>query len=274
MLKFYAKRGVYLKRHRDLVKVALFFISVPIICQHQVYAKNDAAEGPILVKAPTYKPVVSPNTAKRGRAIYAAESCSQCHSIEGKGGCLAPPFDAIGVRRSKQFIFSRIADTPEALRRFHELYQTPELMPHLRVSEKTAKAITEYLVSLPAPKDGFKIATHKVGAEKTNDAVVTAAPTASELENGKRLFYERGCMACHSIGDLGGNFAPRLDGIKERRDRGFVTTRISDAEFFVQKYPDEYGERGTLMVPSGLNAQEIKSIADYLMSLPKQTHKP
>ncbi len=144
-------------------------------------------------------------------------------------------------------------------------------MPHLRVSEKTAKALAEYLVSLPAPKEGFKIATHKVTAEKTIDTKETSTPTAAEIGRGKRLFYERGCMACHSIGDLGGNFAPRLDGIKERRERGFVTTRISDAEFFVQKYPDEYGQRGTLMVPSGLDANEIKSIADYLMSLPKQT---
>lgn len=261
-----------MKRPKDLLKIALFVISAPMIYQLDVDAKDDTQKVPhILVKQPKYRPAVSPDTVNRGKALYAAESCTQCHSINGKGGCLAPPFDAIGSRRSKQFIFSRIANTSEAIDSFHKLYKTPELMPHMRVSEKTAKALADYLVTLPAQKEGFKVSTHKVAVDKSDNSEMLTAPSPAELEHGKRLFYERGCMACHSIGDLGGNFAPRLDGIKERRERGFVTTRISDAEFFVQKYPDEYGVRGTLMVPSGLSANEIKSIADYLMSLPKQT---
>lgn len=202
--------------------------------------------------------------------MYARESCSTCHSINGSGGCIAPPLDAIGARRTSRFILSRITDTPEAIRSFEELYRMPELMPHLRVSEPTAKALTSYLMTLPAPTIGFKVGVHKVSSNNSIDTQQSSAVSPGEIEHGKRLFYERGCIACHSIGDIGGTFAPRLDGIKEHRDKKFVSTRISDAEFFVQKYPDEYGERGTLMTPSDLNEKDIRGITEYLMSLPKQ----
>lgn len=199
---------------------------------------------------------------EKGKELLERNGCNTCHSIKGKGGCLAPPYDGISSRRSKEFILSRITNSKAAVQKFEKLYPETELMPHPRISASDAKAITEYLLKLPQPKTGFKATPHVVTSDMTN------IDLAGNLKKGRSLFFEKGCSTCHSVAGLGGQFAPKLDGVGKREGKDYLTKKMTAAELLMQNTSDEYGERGTTMPPSSLSKQDMADIAEYLMSIP------
>ncbi|HMP54180.1 MAG TPA: c-type cytochrome, partial [Candidatus Melainabacteria bacterium] len=67
-----------------------------------------------------------------GKKLILANQCNMCHLIEGKGGCLAPPFDGIGARRSRSFLLSRITDEDAEEKKFIDNYGSGELFPYVR----------------------------------------------------------------------------------------------------------------------------------------------
>lgn len=198
----------------------------------------------------------------RGKFLLERNGCNTCHSIDGKGGCLAPPYDGIAKRRSREFILSRITNSKEAVARFEKLYPESELMPHPRISAQDAKSIADYLLKLPAPKTGFKATPHVVTSDMTNIDI------AGDVQNGRRLFFEKGCSACHSVAGIGGQFAPKLDGVGQREGKDYLAKKMTAAELLKQGAGLEYAERGTTMPPSNLSKKEMADIAEYLMTIP------
>ena len=225
-----------------------------------------------------YKGQSASINSKEGAKLFQENNCVSCHSIEGKGGCLAPPLDGIGGRRSKLFVESRITKDEKAIARFFKLYPYAELLEHPRLPSGQAKSISTYLFTLSDLAGGTKIRGHKViqqEALKTpNQSLPSKTADLSKVAEGRLLFNDRSCLVCHSVRNMGGHFAPALDGISKRQERHYVSDRISAAEFFNEidanknNDPNEYNERGTVMPPSDLNPQEVESITDYLMSLP------
>lgn len=210
---------------------------------------------------------VAKQQAARGKFLLERNGCNTCHSIDGKGGCLAPPYDGIAKRRSKEFILSRITNSKEAVARFEKLYPESELMPHPRISASDAKSIADYLLKLPAPKTGFKATPHIVTSDMTN------IDMAGNVQNGRRLFFEKGCSACHSVTGIGGQFAPKLDGVGQREGKDYLAKKMTAAELLKQGSGLEYAERGTTMPPSNLTKKEMADIAEYLMSIPGSKQK-
>ncbi len=198
----------------------------------------------------------------KGKNLLERNGCNSCHSINGKGGCLAPPYDGISKRRSKDFILSRITNSKASVARFEKLYPETELMPHPRISPAHAKAITDYLLKLPAPTHGFKATPHVVTSDMTN------IDMAGDLSKGRSLFFEKGCSACHSVKGVGGQFAPKLDGVGKREGKDYLTKKMTAAELLKQGSGNEYAERGTTMPPSSLSKQNMADIAEYLMTIP------
>jgi len=43
-----------------------------------------------------------------------------------------------------------------------------------------------------------------------------------DIEKGKSAFVSHGCLSCHSVGNLGGHFAPALDGESNLQIRNFL----------------------------------------------------
>ncbi|MBA4079306.1 MAG: hypothetical protein C0508_30035, partial [Cyanobacteria bacterium PR.023] len=66
-----------------------------------------AASDVLYVDYGKYKGQPASNKSREGAKYFKQNNCANCHSIEGKGGCLAPPLDGIGGRRSKVFVESR-----------------------------------------------------------------------------------------------------------------------------------------------------------------------
>jgi|SRR5277367_1221645 len=234
---------------------------------------SSGKEVPTVVIAPAkYIPQAENNQSLKGKAEFERRNCAGCHSIGGSGGCLAPPLDGIGARRSKGFILARITNEPGAVKEFEKLYPHAELLTHPRLSAQSAKLIASYLMTLPEPQGGFTVNKHttKTDAYQESHKQHPLISTSETIAKGKTLFYERGCISCHALGQIGGHFAPRLDGISKRRDRTYIEDRISTTEFLTQKVPDEYQERGTVMPPTNLSEEQIQQVATFLLSLPEE----
>lgn len=227
-----------------------------------------------------YQPQPSTSHSEAGRELFESHNCTVCHSIAGKGGCLGPVLDGIGSRRSKEFILARITNTQIAIDEFEKTYYGhQELMPHPRVPSREARLISSYLLALANPGGGYRLIAHPATAGSEQEAKKNAISEDNEkksadsnlsIRNGRKLFYEKGCVSCHAIGDLGGTFAPRVDGIAQHRSREFVSQMITNAQLLTQNQPDEYEGRGVVMPPLNLTCEEIKDVVNFLMHLPAQ----
>lgn len=224
------------------------------------------------IKPTGFVPAQPSADSKRGQQLFQKSSCIQCHSTGSKGGCLGPILGGVGARRTAKFITNRITAGQAEEKEFAEEYGQSELLPHPRLPKAQAKLVVSYLMTLPEPKKGFVVAGHRpISSQPTKptDAQGTAKISTASIQAGKKLFYSKGCMSCHSIGKVGGQFAVALDDIGSTKGRQYISDRINGAEALTLGTNDEYGEKGTSMPPSNLKPSQIISITDYLMSLSK-----
>ncbi len=203
---------------------------------------------------------------KKGRVQFARNRCNTCHTVEGIGGCLAPPLDGISDRRSREFLLSRITKGTKHESDFAKRYGE-ELMPHLRIPAEDARVVVEYLLTIPKPQKGFKVIGHDGGRPESTSSTSAATANADSIRSGRLLLSSKGCLACHSVGNLGGSFAPKLDGIGNRRSVGFIKAQMKNAELLTIDEDQEYGPRGTTMPPLNLTDQNISDLANYLTTL-------
>jgi cytochrome c2 len=239
-----------------------------------------ADDGHGFVKAPkSYVPAVDTKDSQKGKELFKQYNCSVCHSLGNAGGCLAPPLSGVGARRSKDFLLTRITKGKANEEKFASLYGS-ELMPHLRLPPVDARCVVNYLLTLPEPSHGFEVGKHQpnvIGVSKntaikqdihSSPAKPTFGPENEVLvSEGKKLFYERGCLSCHSIKGVGGQFAPNLDGIGKRKSFEDIALQLGNAELLALPSISEYNERGTVMPPSGLTESEVRKISAFLASM-------
>lgn len=220
-----------------------------------------------VVRPTGYIPHATSESSKTGQQIFVKGTCTQCHSTGAVGGCLGPTLAGVGARRSAKFVENRITDGDQERKAFHKLYGQYELMPHPRLPPKQAQLVVSYLMTLPEPSGGFVLKGHarKKSAAKVMPSVGKGSVTS--IQEGKKLFYSSGCMSCHSVGKIGGQFAVALDNAGAMKGRAYISERMNGAEWYRLGTNDEYAERGTLMPPSNLTQSQIESITDYLMSL-------
>lgn len=220
-----------------------------------------------IVKPSSYK-AKSPTAASvKGKELFEKNDCKVCHTVSGRGGCLAPPLDGIGSRRTQQFITLRISRGASAENKFAELYGNTELMPHVRLAPSSANAIAQYLMTLREPKHGFKIIGHVGVSNGSNQPAPGNDDQSASITRGRQLLSSKGCLACHSFGDLGGNFAVKFNGIGSRLTPDSIRKQISDAQLLTLEDDPEYGARGTTMPPLGLSEKDIDDLTAYLSSL-------
>lgn len=225
-----------------------------------------------LIEPTGFKAAPPSADSKRGEALFQKNRCATCHTIGGKGGCLAPPLDGIGARRSTDFIKARITRDREAEEKFAEVFGQ-ELMPHLRVPASQSAAIVKYLLTLPEPKGGFKIIGHSSAGSKTHktqlgtEAMKKTSALDSSVKRGRALITSKGCLACHSIGNFGTKFAPTFNGISSRLPANAIKGQLKSAELLTLNNDTEYGARGTTMPPLNLSPQDMEDLTNYLMTV-------
>lgn len=215
------------------------------------------------------KAATPPHDRERGKKLYAESNCATCHSINNEGGKIGPPLDGISQHRNADFLYARLADSPEALANYAKLTnQRPgDLAPHIRLPAAMTKLIVEYLLTVPKPSGGFAISSHTTasvqGGEKN-----TAPPNKESIEAGRALYQKFGCAQCHQIQNAGGYFGPRLDAVWQRMDRDNIRAHITNAQVHAVSKDKFFKQVPTPMPKFAATPEEIEKITDYLMSLP------
>ncbi len=204
-----------------------------------------------------------------GKKLLIKHACANCHLIEGQGGFIGPPLDGIGAHRDENYIIYKLTVRP--LPRRKKLFPVPyELMSHVHVPDADAASIAKYLRSLPAKT--YQVQGHgKVSPDEVPaGSAFRPDKESASSKKGMQLFREKGCFACHSVGGLGGTKGPSLQGVGARRSRKFISNRIVSGAVIL---PEPTEKSGTVSMPAlKLSDAEIKSITDWLMTLPLKSN--
>jgi mono/diheme cytochrome c family protein len=231
---------------------------------------------PISIAPTGFKPAAASAESEVGKKLAARQNCATCHSIEGKGGCLAPPFEGIGARRTRSYMLARLSSERQAIDEYSKLNTQGELFAHARVPAQQASSLVSYLLTIPEPAGGFQVNGHQMPESKLVEVEVKVqaqsenAPNAESIRQGKALFIKRNCLSCHSVGESGGQFAPDLRGIGKRKGRDYIVATLSAAENHTLSESEKSGDK-IVMSPAAFSPAQIQKVADFLMSLPEAT---
>ena len=177
---------------------------------------------------------------RRGRSLVAEKRCASCHDSGAKAVMpelllKAPSLDGIGNRLRQDWL-TRWISNPKASRSSAHM---PSVFRREGAEEKAAH-IAAYLV---ADSSGLH-------------AGVAATP--AQVREGGHIFYQQGCIACHTLDQKG-------DG--ERIGLGGVGTKFREGalgEFL--RTPSRFHE-GTRMPTFQFSGEEASAVAGFLRSL-------
>ena len=127
--------------------------------------------------------------AKAGEKLFASKGCVQCHAVGGRGGSVGPGLDAMKRANSPVLVAAAM---------WNHGPQMAEVMK--------AKGI-------PRPafqgREMVDLIAYVVEAAK-DPRGETAQVVPGTPERGEKLFAERQCVACHSVGGKGAKVGPDL----------------------------------------------------------------
>lgn len=204
----------------------------------------------------------------RGQTLMEAKGCLNCHYVQGDGGFIAPPLNGISKYRSEAEILKMLTG-PRPAKKVSESYPSPEeLMSHVRLDEADAKVVAAYLIALPED-ESFETKGH---GKEWKDIFPQGSQfkphkVSSSSRQGRKLFYKKGCIACHTVEGRGGRVGPSLNGIGATRSKAFIEQRINSGAV-VMKSGAAYQPSSYSMPPSSLPKRDVKRLSEYLLTLP------
>lgn len=210
-----------------------------------------------------YEPPEPDSRSAKGKALYSKYNCAQCHSIESGGGELGPPLDGIGGHRGREWIIARLLDPEKQMKAFPAVFGgAPNIMPHMGLSKKDAAFIADYLLTLPEPGGGFAVQRHPIDKEKIADKELLNNWRPHNLSeasrNGRILFTQLHCGACHSVDGSADRFGPDLAGVGSRLSSKKLERILSGAVHSpVMKEQTE-----------SLGDERIYDLKEFLLTLP------
>lgn len=222
--------------------------------------------GPVLPRLATAKE----SSIESGKKLFVENNCQVCHVAQDKGGCLAPPLDGVSQYRSRAYVIGRITLGDKFL---NHPPADKELMPHPRLPLSKSSQIASYIMSLKAPKGGYKIYGHEE-FKKSEDKLTapfnggpglkakTLPGEYANLEKGRKIFLSAGCLACHSVGTVGGHFAPNLEDIGGQRTNDYIQRKLLNTAM-------KAGDNLMSMPPSNLTKEEVEQLSAFLSNLQK-----
>lgn len=179
-----------------------------------------------------------------GRAAYERHHCAACHAIFGIGARYAPDLTRVAQRAGDLAVRARLESGSP--------HEGNRKMPSKPLEASEIDGIAEYLAWV-ANADARE-RPPGVPRERVAAALGRAAPLP---ERGAALVADRGCLACHALGDRGGDRAPRLEDIAAR-------------ERFVEGYrahPSHF-EPGTATSPCAtVSSAERHAMGEFVASL-------
>jgi mono/diheme cytochrome c family protein len=183
----------------------------------------------------------APGNARAGQRYFAEKRCIVCHQVGGTGGVVGPNLDFFKQFGSPIFIVAAIWN------------HGPQMSEAMK-----AKGIERPAFIGPELQD--LIAYLAPGSAGPQEGPVYVLP--GRAVDGKRLFKDKRCLECHSVGGEGGKVGPDLVG------RGLRRSLIEFAASMWNKAPTMMAAmkpRG-ISVPQ-LRPEEMADIVAYLYSV-------
>lgn len=164
--------------------------------------------------------------------------CLTCHRIQDKGGSYAPNLTIAGSKINMGWE-QEFLQAPDIIR------PLSQQMPKFNLTEEDSKVAVEFLEKNLHVKESFP---NPFENEKPSQEVVSA---------GEKLFYEKGCNACHADGVKGGGVVgPNLGNVGDRLQSGYI--------FHHLKNPQEVNP--LFVEPNfGLSDDELKVLTGFLV---------
>ena len=140
---------------------------------------------------------ILPENPLAGRALFASKRCIRCHSIQGVGGRTGPDLGEVALGSFNAITSSLWNHFPRMIEAFaKERLQWP------RLSAEEAQSLVTFLYFL-------------------NYLDKAASPAL-----GERIFQEKNCIRCHSVGGKGGEIGPALDPYQTKYAAPFITAAL------------------------------------------------
>jgi len=138
-----------------------------------------------------------PENPLEGSALFTEKYCIRCHSIQGIGGKTGPDLGESHLGSFSEITAALWNHFPRMNEAFRELNLAwPDL-----TTEETRKLIT-FLYYL------------------------NFFDKASNAEMGEKLFNEKNCIRCHSVGGKGGDIGPKLDPYQSKYPVPYITAAL------------------------------------------------
>ncbi len=171
----------------------------------------------------------------RGHEVFERAGCIGCHKLNGVGGVIGPELDNVGAKRSPEWLLKHFKN-PVAV--------TPgSAMPPIKAGDADLDDLTLYVLSFTGePLSAYYVSMKTI-----------PGPAA-----GRRLFEEKGCLGCHSIGGKGGNIGPALDQVAKRHDPQWIVAHFQNPQAV---------SPGTVMPQFSFTEQETRALTEFLLSL-------
>jgi len=178
------------------------------------------------------QPVFSPSQdPMAGARVFAAKGCEKCHSINGVGGKVGP--DLAKSARPHSFY-----DVAAAL--WNHLPRMTDRMKQLGIArpELTSQEAGDLI--------GF---LYTLGYfDRPGDAAA-----------GRKLFVDKKCSVCHSVGGAGGTVGPKLDSLKHFASPMYLASAMWNHGVAMAEAMKVQGIERPTMTP-----QELRDLSAYL----------
>lgn len=187
--------------------------------------------------AKCHLPESVPNAARlaHGQAVFEDAGCIGCHKLHGTGGVIGPELDKAGAQHSPDWLMRHFKN-PAAV-------SPGSAMPPIHASENDLDALTLYVLSFT----GEELSAYYVSMK-----------TIPGPQAGRRLFQDKGCIGCHSVGGKGGTVGPALDKIAERRTPEWIMQHFRNPQSV---------SPGSVMPQFELTEQQVRALTEFLLSL-------
>ena len=196
--------------------------------------------------------------------VIADVKCTNCHSIKGIGADYAPDLTYAGSKLQESWIRGFLAN-PDVIRPL--LQQMPKLgltgglkpakvtMPKFNLGQQKVEDTNRSDVDVVVNYLQQELVTPDI---PKNLPVVTDVTTPDQISLGKKLYDQKGCVACHQIGSDGGAVGPNLSNVGNRLMPGFIFKHLENSRKFK---PD-------IVEPNyGFTERERIFLTNYLMTL-------
>lgn len=196
-----------------------------------------------------------------GKTRFREARCISCHSVEGKGGHLAPDLGKVASKLSPMWLFNFLGDPGR--------FQPGVPMPRYGLSDTDRAAVTAYMmnefIDWDAPEEHVT-STHQ--------------PHPNFYEEGLALFNQYNCAGCHTLDEsrVSQNRGPSLAAIGSKQvfelDFGTLQLERTREAFVEAKLSNPRGFRETLRMPQlHLDPEEIQAITTALLAQ-RDEHAP